>query len=343
MLRIFITGFLVLLILSGCMADRQVSRSFYFWKPEFRLDAESTRLLSTLHSNRIYLHCFDVKWDAEKSRPYLLNTVVINNDTLLGSLDIVPVVFLSSNCMTQIKANQLKELSDLIHKQISVISTSAGFSWHEIQFDCDWNESNKDQYFGLLNYTKSSLNPIDQRLSCTIRLNQIKYPDVTGVPPVDRGMLLYYNMSKINEPGTRNSIYDPEVAARYVSYVKDYRLPLDIALPVFSWGVHQRNNEVIAVINNMNLAETRASNLFEEKAKGLFVPKIQCTFKGVNFQETDRLRVEEIGPKRSLRAAQQIRPFLRDINLHVALFQLDSANTARYGEEAFEELYSVFD
>jgi len=70
---------------------------------------------------------------------------------------------------------------------------------------------------------------------------------------------------------------------------------------------------------------------------------MQCTFKGVSFQETDRLRVEEISPNRSLRAAQQIRPFLKDVNLNVALFQLDSANTARYGEEAFEELYSVFD
>jgi len=343
MSRILFSGFSLLLLISGCMADRQVSRSFYYWKPEFHLDAESSKLLNTLHSNRIYLHCFDVKWDAEKSKPYLLNNVVINKDTQLSKMDIVPVVFLSANCMTQIKANQLKELSDLINKQISDMSVNAGFSWHEIQFDCDWNESNKDQYFGLLNFIKSNLNPINQRLSCTIRLHQIKYPDVSGVPPVDRGMLLYYNMSKINEPGTRNSIYDPEVAARYVSYVKDYRLPLDIALPVFSWGVHQRNNEVIAVINNMNLAETRASNLFEEKAKGLFTPRMQCTFKGVSFQETDRLRVEEISPNRSLRAAQQIRPFLKDDNLNVALFQLDSANTARYGEEAFEELYSVFD
>jgi hypothetical protein len=343
MSRILFSGFSLLLILSGCMADRQVSRSFYYWKPEFHLDAESSQLLNTLQSNRIYLHCFDVKWDVDKSKPYLLNKVVVLKDSQLAQLDIVPVVFLSANCMTQIKANQLKELSDLILSQISDISMNAGFSWHEIQFDCDWNELNKDQYFGLLNFIKSNLNPIDQRLSCTIRLHQIKYPDVSGVPPVDRGMLLYYNMSKINEPGTRNSIYDPEVAARYVSYVKDYRLPLDIALPVFSWGVHQRDNEVIAVINDMNLAETKASNLFDEKAKGLFAPKFQCTFKGVNFLETDRLRVEEISPNRSLQAAQQIKPFLNDVNLNVALFQLDSANTARYGEEAFEELYSVFD
>jgi hypothetical protein len=125
--------------------------------------------------------------------------------------------------------------------------------------------------------------------------------------------------------------------------VKDYRLSLDIALPVFSWGVHQRNSEVISVINNMTITETRESGLFDEKAKGYFAPKTQCYYKGQSFLETDRLRVEEISPKRSLRAAQQIKPFLRDVNLHVALFQLDSATTVRYGENDFEELYSVFD
>jgi hypothetical protein len=338
---VFVSGMLLTLV--GCLADRQVARSFYVWKDEFRMDEESIQLLNSLRSQRIYLHCFDVKWDGSKSGPYLTNQVFIHNDKLPAEFEIVPVIYLSSNSMSQIRPNQIKDLADTVISRVNKLMGNSNFSWSEIQFDCEWNESNKGQYFSFLNFIKSGLDPIKQQLSCTIRLDQIKFPDLSGIPPVDRGMLLYYNMGKINEPGTRNSIYDPDVAARYVSYVKDYRLPLDIALPVFSWGVHQRNSEVISVINNMTITETRESGLFDEKAKGYFAPKTQCYYKGQSFLETDRLRVEEISPKRSLRAAQQIKPFLRDVNLHVALFQLDSATTVRYGENDFEELYSVFD
>lgn len=343
MLKKVLLASVVVLTLVGCLADRQVARSFYIWQDEFRMDEESVQLLNSLRSQRIYLHCFDVRWDATKAEPFLTNQVLIHNNELPTSFEFVPVVYLSLNSMSKIKPGQIKPLADSVISQVNKLMSSSGITWTEIQFDCEWNESSRDQYFSFLNFIKSSINPIHQHLSCTVRLEQIKYPDVTGIPPVDRGMLLYYNMGKINEPGTRNSIYDPDVAARYVSYVRDYRLPLDIALPVFSWGVHQRNSEVIFVINNMTIAETRESGLFEEKAKGYFAPKLPCEFKGQNFLETDRLRVEEISPKRSLRAAKQLKPFLKDVNFHVALFQLDSATTGRYGETDFEELYSVFD
>ncbi|MEX1189052.1 MAG: hypothetical protein WED33_07320 [Bacteroidia bacterium] len=340
---ILLKAFCFLLVFSSCKSNREVSRSFYYWKPSFDIAGEDARLLSALGNQRIYLKCFHVVWD--KPTKSLKNTDVVSFPSKLTSteMEFVPVVHLSNDIFLNMPFKGLEALSAQIIQSVDAISDSASFSWAELQIDCEWSSETREHYFSLLNLLKASLKPIDQKLSCSIMLKHIKSPDVAGVPPVDRGMLIFYNTGNIDEPGTRNSIYDADVAARYVSYIKNYRLPLDLALPVFSWGVHQRNGDVMSVIQNITLKETRESNLFYEKAKGLFVPLAECYFHGSYFKDTDRLRVEEISPRKSMRAAKQVKPFLNTQSINVALFHLDSNNTVRYGQEAFNELYSVFE
>ena len=79
-------------------------------------------------------------------------------------------------------------------------------------------------------------------LSATIRLHQVKYYKQAGIPPVDRGMLMFYNMGKLNALTAENSIYNSNDAAGYIETVDDYPLKLDLALPAFSWAVHFRNS-----------------------------------------------------------------------------------------------------
>jgi hypothetical protein len=71
-----------------------------------------------------------------------------------------------------------------------------------------------------------------------------QYRERTGVPPVDRGMLMFYNMGKLSaEPGAR-SIYDADAAERYLARVGEYPLPLDLALPIWSWTVQVRDGAI---------------------------------------------------------------------------------------------------
>ena len=51
-----------------------------------------------------------------------------------------------------------------------------------------------------------------------------------GVPPVSRGVLMYYNMSEAGDFKTSNHILDLEVAGRYHVHFDDYPIPLDLAL-----------------------------------------------------------------------------------------------------------------
>ena len=61
---------------------------------------------------------------------------------------------------------------------------------------------------------------------------------------------MYYNMGVIGA-SDENSIYDEKIAHRYIASLHNYSLPLSIALPVFSWGVHIRNHQVTNLIGGL--------------------------------------------------------------------------------------------
>lgn len=331
------------LLFNACRSNKEISRSFYYWKPSFEIDGSELKLLKSLRSDKLFLKLVTVQWDTPRKGVKIDEVNEASRSGIPIEIEVVPVVMISNEVFLKLQASELKDLANRLLVRTIELADSAGLAFRELQIDCSWSAESKDSYFAFLKFIKSELDPISQRLSCTIRLKQIKSPYLAGIPPVDRGMLIYYNTGNVEEPGTRNSIYDADVAARYVSSIKNYRLPLDLALPVFTWAVHQRNGNVLSVIQNVTLEETRSSGMFQEKAKGLFVPLSDCFFKGSFFKEADRLRVEEISPRKSLRAAKQVQPFLNSNEISVALFHLDSVNTNRYGQEAFDKLYSVFE
>ena len=55
-----------------------------------------------------------------------------------------------------------------------------------------------------------------------------------GVPPVDRGMLMCYNLLAPKTADNRNSIFDRKEFAKYIEGADTYPVPLDAALPVYS-------------------------------------------------------------------------------------------------------------
>ena len=102
------------------------------------------------------------------------------------------------------------------------------FAIKEIQIDCDWTDSTRNRFFrftrtlGKLAHAEHSL------ISATIRLHQIKYFERTGIPPVDRGVLMFYNMGKLAAASERSSIFNTEDAEKYTSRLSQYPLPMDL-------------------------------------------------------------------------------------------------------------------
>jgi hypothetical protein len=109
--------------------------------------------------------------------------------------NIVPVIFIKNRTFIDVDSATVTALADSVLKLVTQINNTQKLSPQEIQFDCDWTETTRNSYFLFINHYRAASK---QSISATIRLHQVKYPATTGIPPVDRGVLMYYNMGSIN-------------------------------------------------------------------------------------------------------------------------------------------------
>jgi hypothetical protein len=142
------------------------------------------------------------------------------------------------------------EKFDEQRKYDSLIRTAI-VSVKQIQFDCDWTASTKEKYFAFLAAAKELFS--DMVVTSTLRLYQYKYPQQAGVPPVSRATLMCYNAGDVTKKDTRNSIFDADEIMSYLKDAEAYSIPLDYALPVFSWALVYRENKLRNIISSQVL------------------------------------------------------------------------------------------
>lgn len=226
-------------------------------------------------------------------------------------------------------ALEAEDLAKKIVTYIDQINTRYAILCTEIQIDCDWTLTSKETYFNFLERLKKVSN---RKLSATIRLHQVKFHMNTGIPPVDRGVLMYYNMGRISADSL-NSIYDPMIAKRYTGALKNYPLTLDIALPVFTWGMHIRNNKVIALLNKVDNAAFTNDIHFEMRAPSFFEVKENVIKIGRYFEKGDRIKIESITPDELEGMAEDLSGYLREKPQEVIFYDLDNFNLKHYPNE----------
>lgn len=249
---------LLFCLLFSCTSPHTAEHSFYYWQSTYNaadgLPADS--LQKRLGVNHFYLHYFDVDWNEQTGMPVPVAAFSSTDDIheLIGS-NYTPVVFITNRTFEKLADSSCEWLAQKVANKINAISSSLE-SAHpdaakadkekEIQIDCDWTAGTKDRYFHFLRAFRQ-LYP-GYTLSATIRLYPYKYPKKTGVPPVDRGMLMCYNLGNIKEPKTVNSILDINTLRQYMTAAQ-YPLPLDIAFPTFGWYVWFRGNEFKGIVH----------------------------------------------------------------------------------------------
>ena len=152
-------------------------------------------------------------------------------------------MFITNATLKNLPETSIEQLADNITSKIKRMLKSLGeVHVKEIQIDCDWTGSTRVKYFTLLKHitlkvkTRSANFNLreDITISATLRLHQIKYHKKTGVPPVARGMLMFYNMGSPTQIDMQNSILNLDIAKQYIENLESYPLPLDVALPIFS-------------------------------------------------------------------------------------------------------------
>ena len=203
------------------------SVSYYHWANTYN---DNPELLQTYHPAKLYVKLLDMGY-----REQSLNINATDLRTL-PSVPFIPVVFLDNAALKNAPL-------DTLYAQI--ITHIPPQTYSSLQVDCDWTEQTREAYFAFLKRLQADY----PQLSVTLRLHQIKYAERTGVPPAQRAVLMYYNMSDIRDTDTDNYILDNAVGERYLTNFTHYPLPLDLALPLYQQTRVLRQGKLVQLIN----------------------------------------------------------------------------------------------
>ncbi len=342
---------LFVLLFQNCQnTPRYVKMAFYHWKTT--INANDFKKIDT---SKVYIKLFDVDWNDASASPKPL-AEVSNFNALPKSLVFVPTIFLTNKIFTQFSKHpettdeQIKQLAGNVFQKIAKNTDGTsrnnreGVVFSEIQFDCDWTATTREQYFFFLKHIKTLFPNV--KISATIRLHQIKFMDKTGVPPVERGMLMAYNMGNLDDIKTNNSILDLETLKSYLKNFDRYPLELDVALPIFSWGIVFRDGQAVKIINNLSTNELvntpQYKTNFQQISDNHFVLLKNQYLNGLYLYENDEIRLEDT-PLSILRSAATIlAPHIKNKQLTVAFYHLDSATLQRYTYGDLEKITQQF-
>lgn len=254
--------------------EEPINISFYHWENSYNQKEIK---------QKVYIKVLDISYS---SKIEVINTIFQTkpNDIF------VPVVYITNDTMKNVDYS-------IISNQIIRNLKATNLSFEELQIDCDWSSSTQSNYFKLLEDLKVKLN---KTLSTTIRLHQIKYYVKTGIPPVDYGVLMYYNMSDISDINTKNSILDNDIAKKYHYNFDSYKLKLKLALPLYSQAIQFRENKALDIFEGAEKKD------FDENFKALDNNKYEVInstyFKGRYVYKGDIFRFED-SEKKNIKTA----------------------------------------
>jgi len=321
--------------------ERSINVAFYFWRSVFKLTPDEIDYLTHSQANKLYLKYFDIDWHEFKEEPELVAPIRFV-DKIPVNLAIIPTVFITNRTLLNLQEQNIEILAGNIIKNTNAISQHQNLRFNEIQIDCDWTPKSREKYFKLLELLKSNFTARSIQVSVTLRLHQYKYPDITGIPPADRCMLMFYNMGEIDQLNTDNSILDINTAKNYLNKNISYPLDLDIALPIFGWGVLFRKDEIVDLLNNISVNDLKNKDLYQNiNANNYSIIKSHY-LSGSYVYNGDIIRIEEVDFKLLLESAEIISNTLTDEDITIAFFSLTENNIRKFSYEKIIEICDTF-
>ena len=316
---------------------KEITRGIYYWKSIFKISADEQKVLNSCQVGKLYVKAFDLDWDLAKKRLIPKASIRFEED-LPKNLDLVPTIFITNQVLKQTSDSQMNILADFVKNHLNIVWK--GNLFNEIQFDCDWTILTQRKYFKLLVLLRQHFP--EKLFSATIRLHQIKFAHKTGIPPVDRGMLMFYNMSDWKKTHIKNSIYDLDAASQYLATLDQYPMPLDVVFPIFRWSIFYRNNRFLTVINHID-NQVLSSQKFLEKDKNRYTVLRDTAAFGLSLRKGDLIRAEEVDFEEILKGSQDLSKKIPNQKLTFALYHLDQKTLSFYGREKLRQIYASFE
>ncbi|OXA82615.1 hypothetical protein B0A65_00765 [Flavobacterium frigidimaris] len=333
MKKSFLISFVFLLI--ACNKNDKPIIAFYYWKTVFKLSETEKEVLKNNNVEKLYIRYFDIGLHPKTTEPIPVSPIHFQEN--IDKFDIVPVVFIQNKVL--LKSNV--DIDDLAEKTLHLvdeINSKNKINCREIQIDCDWTLESKDNYLQFIERFKKLSH---KKLSATIRLHQVKYFKKTKIPNVDSGVLMYYNMGTIASDSL-NSIYNHEIAEKYLKSLKKYPLHLDIALPIYFWAIHIRGQKAIGLRSKLNVAELEEDKNFEQINAVFFKVKKSNYKNGIFYEEGDVLKIEAISAEDLKMMGEELNENVANTPKEIIFYDLDEFNLKNYEKNIFEQVVSCF-
>lgn len=314
-----------ILLLTNCTkTNNNHDYGFYYWRSTFNLNKNEQQTLNKSKVGNLYTRFFDVV----KQNDQFLEVGIINiNKEISTDKKIVPVIFITNETWFNIKPNDIQFLAFKINERINKIHSNHKLNLeNEIQIDSDWTASTKNDYFKFL----QALKQISKKnITCTLRLHQVKDKLQTGIPPVDKMYLMCYATSSPLENQEQNSILDVRTLKSYLRNLEDYPIKLDIALPIYSWGIVTNHLGKKKLINALTAEELMQNKNFQTINKNNFEVLKDDFYFGLYLNKGFKIKIEEIAEKDIIESLNFIDGRL-DYPFHIIYYHLDDRFTKNY-------------
>ncbi len=220
----------------------EIGNAVYYWRTDLRLDSAERAFLAQYNIKKVYCRYFDIVMNDDGTEPRP-NATITFSDALPDSIEIIPTVYITEDCMHK----EPKGLAEKLVKRIRQMNETNDIkNVQEIQIDCDYTSKSRKIYYRFLEEvekywkignprdprnSRDSRESRESRLSTTIRLHQLSME----APPVDYGALMIYNTGDPRKWQERNPILDYRDVYPYLKRLDKYPLQLASAYPVFIW------------------------------------------------------------------------------------------------------------
>ncbi len=323
------------LLLTACHQQERPHISFYYWKTIFQLSPLEKNTLIDNQVQKLYIRYFDIDWNVKTNNPFPQSPIRFEENP--KEYTVVPVVYIKNKVLL----NQNIDVLDLAQKTndlIEQINTTNQISCQEIQIDCDWTLASRENYLQFIECFKRIS---AKKLSATIRLHQIKYFKKTKIPNVDKGVLMYYNMGEI-APDSLNSIYDRNIANRYLASLKKYPLTINIALPIYSWAIHIRDGKVMGLRYKIDVKSFKKDPNFVVKNPKWLKATTSNYKNGTFYKKDDLLKLEGITQDDLLEMADDLEANTASLPAEIIFYDLDEFNIKNYEKDLFKQIIARF-
>lgn len=343
MKNIFLLIILFITILA-CKKEKskveKVQTAFYYWKTsDWYMKNEEKEILKKTKTQKLYVKFFEVAYNEfEGNIPVSKNNLRVND---IQNYDIIPSVYIRNDVFKKSKKEELKKLADdinyLIEKKIKD-KFDKYFKIKEIQIDCDWTLSTKENYFYFLEELDKVVSE-KKEISCTLRLYPYKYPEKMGVPPVNKVMLMCYNLISPLKSKEKNSILNIEELKKYLVKKEKYPKHLDVALPLYSWMQIFQNNQFTKIIYK-DFDKVKA---VLKPIKPLWFEVTKDTLAGdVYLRVGDKVKYDEISVNTIKEAITVIKEKVSlDEEITLSFFHLDNEQLKYFKNEEITNLYHL--